>query len=138
MNLLQAARVDGCSELRLWWEIALPVVRPMIGAFTLMSFLAAWNSFLWPSIMLQDQGKYTLPMGLANMAAMNEYQTHYGVLMAGTMLERAAGDGVVLCDAEGFYRGADERRGEGVNQTNVFSVALGLCGSAFTPKRVRF
>ena len=44
-ELLQAARVDGCSELRLWWEIALPVVRPMLGAFTLMSFLAAWNSF---------------------------------------------------------------------------------------------
>jgi ABC-type glycerol-3-phosphate transport system permease component len=85
-ELLQAARVDGCSELRLWWEIALPVVRPMIGAFTLMSFLAAWNSYLWPSIMLQDQGKYTLTMGLANMSAMNEYQTHYGMLMAGTCL----------------------------------------------------
>lgn len=85
-ELLQAARVDGCSELRLWWEIALPVVRPMIGAFTLMSFLAAWNSYLWPAIMLQDQGKYTLTMGLANMSAMNEYQTRYGMLMAGTCL----------------------------------------------------
>jgi ABC-type glycerol-3-phosphate transport system permease component len=85
-ELLQAARVDGCSELRLWWEIALPVVRPMIGAFTLMSFLAAWNSFLWPSIVLQDQGKYTLPMGLANMVSLGEYQTNYGVLMAGTLV----------------------------------------------------
>jgi ABC-type glycerol-3-phosphate transport system permease component len=85
-ELLQAARVDGCSELRLWWDIALPCVRPMIGAFTLMSFLAAWNSYLWPSIMLQDQGKYTLTMGLANMSAMNEYQTRYGMLMAGTVL----------------------------------------------------
>jgi ABC-type glycerol-3-phosphate transport system permease component len=85
-ELLQAGRVDGCSELRIWWEIALPVVRPMVGAFTLMSFLSAWNSFLWPSIMLQDQGKYTLPMGLANMASMTEYQTHYGMLMAGTLL----------------------------------------------------
>lgn len=85
-ELLQAGRVDGCSELRLWWEIALPVVRPMIGAFTLMSFLAAWNSYLWPSIMLQDQGKYTLPMGLGNMSSMAEYQTQYGVLMAGTVV----------------------------------------------------
>jgi ABC-type glycerol-3-phosphate transport system permease component len=85
-ELLQAGRVDGCSELRLWWDIALPVVRPMIGAFTLMSFLGCWNSFLWPSIMLQEQDKYTLPMGLANMAAMNEYQTHYGTLMAGTII----------------------------------------------------
>lgn len=85
-ELLQAARVDGCSELRVWWDIALPVVRPMTGAFTLMSFLASWNSYLWPSIMLQDQGKYTLPMGLANMSTLTEYQTHYGVLMAGTFI----------------------------------------------------
>jgi ABC-type glycerol-3-phosphate transport system permease component len=85
-ELLQAARVDGCSELRLWWEIALPVVRPMIGAFTLMSFLAAWNSYLWPSIMIQEPSRYTLPMGLANMSSMNEYQTNYGMLMAGTVL----------------------------------------------------
>lgn len=85
-ELLQAARVDGCSELRLWWEIALPVVRPMTGAFTLMTFLSAWNSYLWPSIMLQDQGKYTLPMGLANMSTLSEYQTNYGLLMAGTLV----------------------------------------------------
>ena len=66
-ELLQAARVDGCSELRLWWEVALPIVRPMIGAFTLLSFLASWNNFLWPQIVLQDEAKYTLPIGLANL-----------------------------------------------------------------------
>ena len=38
-ELLQAGRVDGCSELRLWWEVALPIVRPMIGAYTLLSFM---------------------------------------------------------------------------------------------------
>jgi ABC-type glycerol-3-phosphate transport system permease component len=85
-ELLQAARVDGCSELRLWWEIALPIVRPMIGAFTLMSFLASWNSFLWPQIMLQDEIKYNLPMGLANMIQLPEYRQEYGILMAGTLL----------------------------------------------------
>ena len=40
-ELLQAGRVDGCSELRLWWEVALPIVRPMIGAYTLLSFMGA-------------------------------------------------------------------------------------------------
>jgi ABC-type glycerol-3-phosphate transport system permease component len=85
-ELIQAGRVDGCSELRLWWEIALPVVRPMIGAFTLMNFLANWNSFVWPQIVLQDERRYTLPMGLANMLAMPEYQTSYGLLMAGTVV----------------------------------------------------
>jgi ABC-type glycerol-3-phosphate transport system permease component len=85
-ELLDAARVDGCSELRLWWDIAIPLVRPMIAAYTLLSFTAAWNSFLWPQIVLQDQGKYTLPIGLANLSALPGSQTDYGVLMAGTLL----------------------------------------------------
>ena len=85
-ELLQAGRVDGCSELRLWWEVALPIVRPMIGAYTLLSFMGAWNSFLWPQIVLQSQNKYTLPVGLTNMLGLPEYNTPYGVLMTGTLL----------------------------------------------------
>jgi ABC-type glycerol-3-phosphate transport system permease component len=88
-ELLQAARVDGCSELRVWWEIALPIVRPMIGAFTLLSFLAAWNSYLWPQIVLQDENKYTLPIGLASMMGLPEYQSDLGILLAGTLLSVA-------------------------------------------------
>jgi ABC-type glycerol-3-phosphate transport system permease component len=85
-ELLQAGRVDGCSELRLWWEVALPIIRPMIGAYTLLSFMGAWNSFLWPQIVLQSPNKYTLPIALANMVGLPEYQTPFGVLMAGTLL----------------------------------------------------
>jgi multiple sugar transport system permease protein len=85
-ELLQAGRVDGCSELRLWWEVALPIVRPMIGAFTLLSFMGSWNSFLWPQMVLQDPTKYTLPIGLTNMIGLPEYETPYGTLMAGTLL----------------------------------------------------
>jgi ABC-type glycerol-3-phosphate transport system permease component len=85
-ELLQAGRVDGCSELRLWWEIAMPIVKPMVGAFTLLAFLANWNNFLWPQIVLQDELKYTLPIGLTNMIGLPEFETQYGVLMAGTLL----------------------------------------------------
>src|SRR5438105_4519546 len=85
-ELLATGRMDGCSELRLWWEIALPIVRPMIGAYTLLSFMANWNSFLWPQIVLQDERRYTLPIGLANMMGQPEFYTPYGVLMAGTLL----------------------------------------------------
>lgn len=85
-ELLQAGRIDGCSELRLWWEIALPIVRPMIGAFTLLTFLASWNSYLWPQVILQNEALYTLPIGLANMLGVPEYRTDYGILMAGTLL----------------------------------------------------
>lgn len=85
-ELLQAGRVDGCSELRLWWEVALPIVRPMIGAYTLMSFMSAWNGFLWPQIVLQSSESYTLPIGMANMMGLPEYEAPLGVLMAGTFL----------------------------------------------------
>ena len=85
-ELLHAGRIDGCSEVRLYWEIALPIVRPMIGAYTLLNFMANWNSFLWPQIILQNERKYTLPIGLTNMMSLPEFQTPYGVLMAGTLL----------------------------------------------------
>jgi ABC-type glycerol-3-phosphate transport system permease component len=85
-ELLGAARVDGCSELRIWWEVALPIVRPMIGAFTLMTFLGTWNSFLWPQIVLQDEGKYTLPIGLANLLSIPESGRSLGPILAGTLL----------------------------------------------------
>jgi ABC-type glycerol-3-phosphate transport system permease component len=88
-ELLQAARIDGCSELRLWWDVALPITRPMTGAFTLLSFMSAWNSFLWPQVVLQSPEKYTLPIGLANMAGMPEYQSQFGILMAATLLSIA-------------------------------------------------
>jgi ABC-type glycerol-3-phosphate transport system permease component len=48
--------------------------------------MASWNSFLWPQIVLQDEGKYTLPIGLANMSVLPGSQAEYGILMAGTLL----------------------------------------------------
>jgi len=85
-ELLQAGRVDGCSEIRLWWEVALPIVRPMLGAYTLLSFMASWNSFLWPQIVLRNSANYTLPIGMNNMIGLPSFMTPYGVLMAGTFL----------------------------------------------------
>ena len=85
-ELLQSGRIDGCSELRLWWDVALPIVRPMIGAFTLLTFMGSWNSFLWPQIVLQNPDKYTLPVGLSSLIGLPSDDTPYGMLMAGTLL----------------------------------------------------
>jgi ABC-type glycerol-3-phosphate transport system permease component len=85
-ELLQAGRVDGCSELRLWWEVALPIIRPMIGAYTLLSFMGSWNSFLWPQIVLQSSERFTLPIALTSMIGLPEYEAPLGGLMAGTLL----------------------------------------------------
>lgn len=83
-DLLEAGRVDGCSEFRVYWSIALPVTRPMIGAFTLISFMAAWNNFLWPQIILQTQERFTLTIGLNQMTGI--YKGNEGAIMAGTLL----------------------------------------------------
>ena len=83
-ELLQAARLDGCSEFQIYWDIVMPVSRPMIGAFCLISFMGAWNSFLWPQIVLHHAERFTLPIGLNQLVGV--YQTEYGMLMAGTLL----------------------------------------------------
>jgi len=78
--------MDGCNDFRLWWNITLPLIRPMTGAFALLAFLGTWNAYLWPQIVLQDERRYTLPMGLANMTTLAEFQAHFPILMAGTLL----------------------------------------------------
>ncbi len=83
-DLIEAGRVDGCSEFRVYWSIALPVSRPMIGAFTLIAFMLAWNNFLWPQIILHTQERFTLTIGLNQMVS--EYVGNHGALMAGTFL----------------------------------------------------
>jgi len=83
-DLLEAGRIDGCSEFGLYWRVALPVSRPMIGAFCLIAFMGTWNSFLWPQIVLHTQERATLPIALNQMVGI--YSQKYGVMMAGTFL----------------------------------------------------
>ncbi len=83
-ELLEAARIDGCGELGLWWNVVMPVVRPMTGAFCLVAFMGSWNSFLWPQLILHSQSLFTLPIALAQMKGV--YSQDYGVMMAGTLL----------------------------------------------------
>jgi len=83
-ELLHAARIDGCSEFRIYWDIVMPVSRPMVGAFCLISFMGAWNSFLWPQIILHNSERFTLPIALNQLVGL--YQQQYGTLMAGTLV----------------------------------------------------
>ncbi|MCX6361918.1 MAG: carbohydrate ABC transporter permease [Armatimonadetes bacterium] len=83
-ELLDAARIDGCTEFRTYWDIVMPVSRPMVGAFCLISFMGAWNSFLWPQIILHNSARFTLPIALNQLVGI--YQQQYGTLMAGTLV----------------------------------------------------
>jgi putative chitobiose transport system permease protein len=64
-ELIDAARVDGAGEWRIWWQILLPIVRPSMAAVAIFTFVTSWNDFLWPSLMLHDRDGMTLPVGLA-------------------------------------------------------------------------
>ena len=64
-DLIDAARVDGAGEWRIWWQILVPIVRPSIAAVAIFTFVTSWNDFLWPSLMLHDRTQMTLPVGLA-------------------------------------------------------------------------
>lgn len=83
-ELLQAGRIDGCSEFGLYWRIAVSISRPMIGAFCLIAFMGTWNSFLWPQIILHSRRHFTLPIALSQLVGL-QYQD-YGIMMAGTLL----------------------------------------------------
>jgi len=83
-DLLNAARVDGASELRLFWSIVVPTIRPILVTLATFTFLNAWNDFMWPIIMLSDQSNYTLPVALANLVGEHVQDTE--LMMAGSVL----------------------------------------------------
>ena len=85
--IIEAARIDGCGEVRTFFAIALPTVRPMIGAFMLITYLNTWNNFIWPQIVLQSAEKMPLSVAIAQLK--NVYSQDYGLLMAGTIVSIA-------------------------------------------------
>lgn len=83
-SLIDSARIDGCSEFGIYWRVALPLLKPALGALTILLFIGRWNDFLWPSMVLLDEDHFTLPIGLKSL--ISTYQEEYGVLLAGTTL----------------------------------------------------
>jgi putative chitobiose transport system permease protein len=69
-DLIDAARMDGASELRIWWQILLPVIRPTLATLAIFTFVASWNDFFWPSLMLHTRETMTLPVGLIALQGM--------------------------------------------------------------------
>jgi multiple sugar transport system permease protein len=79
-ELLEAARVDGAGNLRIFLGIVLPLSKPLIAVMTLLAFMGQWNDFLWPLITLKDPGLYTLPVALRFLQG--QFDQNYGGLMA--------------------------------------------------------
>ncbi len=83
-SLVEAARMDGASEFRIYWNVMMPLVRPMTGAYCLITFLGNWNNFLSPQLYIQTHAKLTLPVILNQYLGL--YLNEYGVFLAGTLL----------------------------------------------------
>ncbi|OJX43830.1 MAG: hypothetical protein BGO78_02380 [Chloroflexi bacterium 44-23] len=83
-DLLDAGRIDGCGEFGVFWRVVAPLALPGIATLIILTFMGAWNDFLWPRIVLNSESLFTLPVGLAQLQARNT--SNVAQIMAGTVL----------------------------------------------------
>jgi multiple sugar transport system permease protein len=83
-ELTEAARIDGCSEPRIYWQIIMPLARPALAALVLFEFMWTWNDFLGPLLYLNNEANWTLSLGLLQFRSQRE--TFWELLMAASTL----------------------------------------------------
>jgi multiple sugar transport system permease protein len=83
-ELLAAARMDGCSEIGIYWRVALPLMKPALGTLGLITFISSWNNFMAPLVVMRSLDNYTLPLALRSMQTSTG--TEWGALMAGSAI----------------------------------------------------
>ena len=83
-ELLDAARIDGAGELRIYFSVVLPTIAPVLATLAIWTFLTTWNDFMWPLIVLSDDARYTLPVALANLVGEHVQGTE--LMMAGSVV----------------------------------------------------
>lgn len=102
-ELLDAARVDGAGEWRIFSGIVLPLLRPILVTFAAFTFLSAWNDFLWPLIVLSDTSQQTLPVALASLSGEHVQDTE--LMMAGSVVTVLPVIAVYLVLQRAYVRG---------------------------------
>jgi len=83
-ELDDAARVDGASSFRIWWQVILPLSGPAVATLAIFTFLGQWNNFLWPLVATNSEEMWTLPVGLASFQG--QYSIQWNLLMAGSVI----------------------------------------------------
>lgn len=86
-ELEEAARIDGCSELGIWWNIMIPAVRPALVTLAIFVFIGSWSDFLWPLIVIDRPEFYTLPLGVAMLAG--TFSLDWRLIAAGSVISIA-------------------------------------------------
>jgi len=83
-SLIEAARIDGASEFRVYRSVVLPLCRPILYTLALFTFMGTWNDFMWPLIIMTDNANYTLPVAIANLKG--EHLLDLELMMAGSVI----------------------------------------------------
>lgn len=83
-DLIEAARLDGAGELRIFWSVVLPLTKPALGTLGLITFISSWNNFVGPLVVMRSVEHYTVPLALRSMQSPNN--TEWGALMAGSAI----------------------------------------------------
>ncbi len=83
-DMMDAARIDGAHEFRIYWNIILPVIAPALGALAILTFMGKWNEFQFPLLILKDQATYTLPVALSTLRSLRG--TEIGVQILGSSI----------------------------------------------------
>jgi multiple sugar transport system permease protein len=83
-ELIEAARMDGCGEFAIYWRIVLPLLKPALGTLGLITFIASWNNFIGPLIVMRSADNYTLPLALRSLQS--PVNTEWGALMTGSAI----------------------------------------------------
>ena len=102
-ELLEAARIDGAGELRTFWDIVLPIVKPGVGALAIFTFVNSWNDYFMQLIMLKSSDAITVSLGIARLQS--EFATNYGLMMAGATLGAVPIVAVFICFQKYFTQG---------------------------------
>ncbi|MCU1432117.1 MAG: carbohydrate transporter permease [Actinotalea sp.] len=84
-ELIDAARIDGASEARIFTQVVIPLAKPALATLAILTFLGSWNNFLWPLVVATTEDKYTLPVALA-LYSVGQNRTDYGLLLAGAVV----------------------------------------------------
>lgn len=102
-DIIEAARLEGLSEVQIFFKMFIPVMKSTYGAAMTVTFMSAWNNYLWPTIILQDSKAITMPMLVANLKS--GYSVDYGMLMLGVLICTLPTAIIFLCLQKSFANG---------------------------------
>ena len=102
-DIIEAARLEGLSEVQIFFKMFIPVMKSTYGAAMTVTFMNAWNNYLWPTVILQDSKAITMPMLVANLKS--GYSVDYGMLMLGVLICTLPTAVIFLCLQKSFANG---------------------------------